>query len=342
MEFHCLSSSSSLKTQHKIPPSWAVSHKRNTRICSNLIKISSNCKWEIVQVQRRWLFTTKQSSKGSVETSSDDPIVELVAEKKGTIGGAVALIIGTSIGSGILALPNKALPAGIIPSSISMIICWGFLLIEAILLVELNVGLRRQKGKREDGKGIEILSIRTMAQDTLGDWGGNLATVTYVFLGYTSMVAYASKSGEILFHLLNLPESVSGCVFTLVFTLLISISGTETTDQVNQWLTASMIGLLLCIEVVCVLFGGWPGLMEGGGDWGKVPDTVPVMIFSLVYHDLAPVLCAYLGGDIARLRTSILIGSFVPLVGLLVWDAIAIGLSAQADHVGDPVELLVK
>lgn len=36
---------------------------------------------------------------------------ESVPEKKGSISGAVALIIGTSIGSGILALPQKASPA---------------------------------------------------------------------------------------------------------------------------------------------------------------------------------------------------------------------------------------
>lgn len=35
----------------------------------------------------------------------------MVAKKKGTIAGAVALVIGTSIGSGILALPEKASPA---------------------------------------------------------------------------------------------------------------------------------------------------------------------------------------------------------------------------------------
>lgn len=38
-----------------------------------------------------------------------EPIKE--PKKKGTISGAVALIIGTSIGSGILALPQKASPA---------------------------------------------------------------------------------------------------------------------------------------------------------------------------------------------------------------------------------------
>ncbi|KAJ6901895.1 hypothetical protein NC651_019630 [Populus alba x Populus x berolinensis] len=49
------------------------------------------------------------------------------------------------------------------------------------------------------------------------------------------------------------------------------------------------------------------------------------------------VLCAYLGGDLKRLRASVLLGSIVPLLALLVWDAIALGLSDQAGHVIDPV-----
>ncbi|KAK8258967.1 hypothetical protein V6Z12_D13G025700 [Gossypium hirsutum] len=258
------------------------------------------------------------------------------AGKKGTIAGAVALIVGTSIGSGILALPQKASPAGVVPSSISLVVCWAFLLIEALLLIEINVGLQR---KRKEGE-LEVISIRTMAQETLGDWGGNLATVTYIFLGYTSMIAYSSKSGEILFHLINLPEPASGFLFTALFTFLISVGGTQVTDQVNQWLTVSMIGLLMAIEVVAVMLGGWSGL-EGNGDWGKVPATIPVMIFSLVYHDVAPVLCAYLGSDLTRLRASVLLGSLFPLLALLVWDAIALGISTQTDQVVDPVELLM-
>lgn len=136
---------------------------------------------------------------------------------------------------------------GLIPSSISVIVCWGFLLIEALLLVEINVGLRRKKGKieSEEENELQIISIRTMAEETLGEWGGNLATAAYLFLGYTSMVAYCSKSGEILFHLINLPASVSGFFFTSLFTILISIGGTRSTDQVNQWLTASMLCMYL-------------------------------------------------------------------------------------------------
>ncbi|KAE8684895.1 Vacuolar membrane ATPase 10 [Hibiscus syriacus] len=289
-----------------------------------------------------WMNHKIHVTKGESVIKVEDKAVD-GAGKRGTIAGAVALIIGTSIGSGILALPQKASPAGLVPSSISLVVCWAFLLIEALLLIEVNVVLRRKTKEEEDEEEgeLDVISIRTMAQQTLGDWGGNLATITYVFLGYISMIAYSSKSGDILFHLINLSEPVSGFLFTAIFTILISVGGTQTTDLVNQWLTISMIGLLMTIEGLAVVFGGWSGL-EGNGDWGKVPATIPVMIFSLVYHDIAPVLCAYLGSDLTRLRASVLLGSAVPLLALFVWDAIALGLPTQPDQIVDPVELLTR
>ncbi|KDP45099.1 hypothetical protein JCGZ_18541 [Jatropha curcas] len=284
MDFQCRPSSPSLypKTQKycKLFPPWAECshHIKSTKDCFFKYKICG-CKRQ-QQDQRKWLvqrpFIAKAIRRGPMELTEEKPNIEVVAKNKGSIVGAIALIIGTTIGSGILALPQKASSA---------------------------------KKKEEKGE-LDVISIRTMAQETLGDWGGNLATMTC-------------------------------CFFTAIFSLLISFGGTAATDQVNQWLTASMIGLLLAIEVVAVVFGGWSGF-EGSGDWGKVPSTIPVIIFSLVYHDLAPVLCAYLGGDLPRLRTSVLLGSLVPMLILLVWDAIALGLSAHTDQVVDPVELLMS
>ncbi|XP_016705880.2 tyrosine-specific transport protein isoform X3 [Gossypium hirsutum] len=332
----CMTSSSSLTLKAHIKNATIISkspilHRKRDIFCLN-IKISKKHPYGCQYLQKK----KKPWRTHKIYVTKEGESVINGAGKKGTIAGAVALIVGTSIGSGILALPQKASPAGVVPSSISLVVCWAFLLIEALLLIEINVGLQR---KRKEGE-LEVISIRTMAQETLGDWGGNLATVTYIFLGYTSMIAYSSKSGEILFHLINLPEPASGFLFTALFTFLISVGGTQVTDQVNQWLTVSMIGLLMAIEVVAVMLGGWSGL-EGNGDWGKVPATIPVMIFSLVYHDVAPVLCAYLGSDLTRLRASVLLGSLFPLLALLVWDAIALGISTQTDQVVDPVELLM-
>lgn len=281
-----------------------------------------------------------KAKKFSTELSKQ---ISKVGEKKeGTVAGAVALIIGTSIGTGILALPEKAFPAGIIPSSISVIVCWIFLLIEAFLLVEINVALMRKKRrKEEENDQLDVISIRTMAQETLGDWGGTIATISYVFLGYSSMVAYSSKSGEILFNLINLPAPVSGSLFTALFTMLVSIWGTSATDRVNQYLTTSMIGFLLAIEVLVVVFGGWSGV-GGTSDWTKIPPTIPVIIFSLVFHDIIPFICAYLEGDLRRIKTSVFLGALVPMVAVLVWDAVALGLAADAEQLVDPVELLYR
>ncbi|KAJ4780194.1 Tryptophan/tyrosine permease [Rhynchospora pubera] len=263
-------------------------------------------------------------------------------EKKGSIAGAVSLIIGTSIGSGILAIPEKTSPAGFIPSATSIITCWVFLVIEALLLAEINVNLRKKKNKdmidtQNDGN-IEIISVRTMAQETLGEWGGNVATVTYMFLSYTSMIAYTSKSGEVISHLVELPDTVVGGIFTTIISLLISVGGTRMTDQVNQWLTFVMIGLLATIEATSISFGDGLSVSDMS-NWNKVPQTLPVIIFTLVFHDIAPVICAYLGGDLMRIRFSILFGSLVPLLFLLVWDDIALDLASNV--VGfDPLELL--
>ena len=83
-----------------------------------------------------------------------------------------------------------------------------------------------------------------MAQETLGEWGGHLATATYLFLSYTSMVAYASKSGEVLSRLVpGVPEPVSGAAFTAALAMLVAGGGTAVTDRVNQLLTFVMIGI---------------------------------------------------------------------------------------------------
>ncbi|XP_075496036.1 uncharacterized protein LOC142533230 isoform X3 [Primulina tabacum] len=279
-------------------PSCGNLNQRETTVCfkskmSPSFPITHQLGW---QQSRCWRFAEAEKSKKArflTVSSREDPAQ--ISEKKGSVAGAVALVIGTSIGSGILALPKKTSPAGLLPSSISMMICWAFLLIEALLLVEINVGLLKKKKIKVDSDELEVISIRTMAQETLGEWGGALATMTYVFLGYTSVVAYSAKSGEILYHLTNSPESVSGVFFTALVAILITVGGSRSIDQVNQCLTTSMIGLLIAIEILAVLFGGWSGLDSSSGHWEKVPDTLPVMIFALVYHDLAPVGTSLIG-----------------------------------------------
>jgi tyrosine-specific transport protein len=151
---------------------------------------------------------------------------------------------------------------GFIPSAACMVTCWAFLVAEALLIAEINVHLRRRRDKDVShggggggGLDLEVISVKSMAQETLGAWGGHLAAAAYLFLAYTSMVAYASKSGEVLSRLVaGVPEPVSGAAFTAALALLVAGGGTGVTDRVNQVLTFAMTGKysLLAISIAYV------------------------------------------------------------------------------------------
>ena len=155
---------------------------------------------------------------------------------------------------------------GFIPSAACMVTCWAFLVAEALLIAEINVHLRRRRDKDVSHGGggdldLEVISVKSMAQETLGAWGGHLATAAYLFLSYTSMVAYASKSGEVLSRLVaGVPEPVSGAAFTAALALLVAGGGTGVTDRVNQLLTFAMIGKYSLLAISIAYVSGQTGM----------------------------------------------------------------------------------
>ena len=62
---------------------------------------------------------------------------------------SVAILAGTAVGSGCLAIPRATTPAGVIPSSAAMTLVWVFLCFSALCIVE-SVEATSRKMKRED------------------------------------------------------------------------------------------------------------------------------------------------------------------------------------------------
>ena len=62
---------------------------------------------------------------------------------------SVAILAGTAVGSGCLAIPRATAPAGVIPSSSAMTLVWAFLCFSALCIVE-SVEATSRKMKRKD------------------------------------------------------------------------------------------------------------------------------------------------------------------------------------------------
>ncbi len=78
-----------------------------------------------------------------------DDFDEHPSEQFKHFAASVAILAGTAVGSGCLAIPRATAPAGVIPSSSAMTVVWAFLCFSALCIVE-SVEATSRKMKRKD------------------------------------------------------------------------------------------------------------------------------------------------------------------------------------------------
>lgn len=301
-------------------------------------------------------FAPRVSSSTSSTASPGPPSDPLADEtgcaeapNSGSVLGAVALITGSTVGAGILALPETIAPAGIGPSSAVLVGCWALLVCEALLLAEVNVAIMRERDEYRlaHGRGHSpvTISLSEMAGRTLGDVGAAGTTGVYLFLCTTLLVAYIAKSGNIVSDASSalLPEAIPSSLAAMGFTMgmwgALSCGGVRLADAMNRGLTLTLLATFATLVAGGAARADWSAA-DWIGDWSAAPETVPVVFLALVYHDLVPVVCSFLAGDVRKIRTSILLGSTAPLLMFLSWDAVA--LASAGDAGGDPLAALMQ
>ena len=217
--------------------------------------------------------------------------------------GGVLLIVGTSIGGGMLALPVATAEAGITHSIIFLIFCWLVMTTGALLILEVN--LRLPAGS----------NMVSMAKETLGIPGQIIAWVTYLFLLYTLLAAYISGGSDVFNSLLHkvhidLPNSLTSLLFTLLFSLVI-YSGIRAVDYVNRGLMFGKLGIYVLL--IFIISPHISTTTLSGGSLQAITGSLMILITSFGFASIVPSLREYFEDDIPTLRKVILLGSLVPL-----------------------------
>lgn len=276
----------------------------------------------------------RRSSSSSSRSRAPPPSLPSIADIKSSdtsVVGAVALILGSTVGAGILALPSVTAPAGFAPSAATLVGVWALLTAEACLLAEVNLALWRDK-ERDGGSG-DVVTLREMAAATLGPSGAHFVSFAYLALSYTLMIAYISKAGDLL--------GGGGAGPPTAFTAAVGAvlaAGPGAVDGVNRVATGALLALYAVIVGAGSLNADWTSLSRA--DWGAAPAAVPVVLLSLVFHDLVPVVVAQLRGDASKVRTALLVGGGIPLAMFAAWDAVALALADAAAPGADPLAAL--
>ncbi|MFJ1268320.1 amino acid permease [Legionella lytica] len=238
--------------------------------------------------------------------------------------GGILLIVGTSIGGGMLALPVSTAEVGFTNSIFFLFFCWLVMTAGALLVLEVNLRLPA---------GSNMIS---MAKSTLGLPGQIIAWITYLFLLYTLLSAYISGGSDVFNDLLhkvgiNLPTSLTSILFTILFSLIV-YKGIRSVDYVNRGLMFGKLGIYALLVVIISPHASSEGLT--GGSARAFTGTLMILITSFGYASIIPSLRDYFGDDIRSLRRVILLGSLIPLACYIVWDAVIMGVVAREGDKG--------
>jgi len=235
---------------------------------------------------------------------------------KDKVFGGILLASGTAIGAGMLALPLSTANSGFIPSGFAFLVCWFFMTVAALLLLEVNL---RFSGDKD---------LISMTYAIFGRFGKMIAWIVYLLFLYALIVAYLTGSSAWVlnalekFHL-NISSNIVVMSLIFVFGLIISY-GTVVVENINRYL---MSGLVL--TYILLIVSASPSVETaklGVMDFTDVQLTLPLIITAFGFAPIIPSLTHYLNRDILALRYVVMLGSFIPLVIYLLWEWVALGI----------------
>ena len=260
---------------------------------------------------------------------------------------ATFLVSGTTIGAGMLALPEVAREPGFIPSTLTLVGCWVFMSITGLLIAEVAAnlsvrGVNFESGRREDRDrdrdrdgdrdgdadlALKPKGILAMVDSTLGRPAALASGATYLFFHYTLLCAYISEAGLILNEsLFHSPDSKFGSlIFTAVLGYILFFGSENFIGKFND--VSLLVVILSFIGLVCILSSLFSSdQLLTVNEFVYIPKAVPIMFLALVYHNVVPVICEKLKYDKKSITKAILFGTFIPLFMFVIWIGLILGI----------------
>lgn len=74
-----------------------------------------------------------------------------LSHQPGGVLGSTALVAGTTVGAGLLALPAYTLQSGVVPSTVLLIAVWLYALVSGLLIAEVTLNAMRLEGRPSNG-----------------------------------------------------------------------------------------------------------------------------------------------------------------------------------------------
>ena len=239
--------------------------------------------------------------------------------------GSIAIVAGTAIGGGMLALPLATASLGTIPALLLLVAIWAVSIYTSLLMLEIN--LRAGVG----------LNVHAITGKTLGKVGQLIQGGSFLSLLFALTMVYLMGGSSLLksrFEPLGIEVSHEAAVllFTFIFGGFIAI-GVSWIDKVSRVLFTAMVALFVIVVLFLLpevspnyILRESAAQLVSKGELGNLwLAAIPVVFTSFGFHVCIATIVRYLDGDAMSLRKVLMIGSTIPLVCYILWLMVTLG-----------------
>ncbi len=224
---------------------------------------------------------------------------------------ATAVLVGATIGAGILGIPYVVAKAGFW-TGIMVIIGLGL----ATLAINLLMGeiVLRTKGTHQ---------ISGYAEKYIGKWGKRIASIFMIIGVYGALVAYTIGVGNAAATIFG-GEIVKYSLIFFVVAALVASRGIKSLGKAELLITTFLIGVVLAIPVFsaekikALHFTGFEPL--------SIMVPFGVVLFAFMGSPAIPEMREVLGKDTKKMKKAIIIGTLIPLVVYLLFAVVVVGI----------------
>lgn len=239
--------------------------------------------------------------------------------------GAILLVAGTCIGSGMIALPMVLAKIGIIPTLFLMLIVWFFMYYTSLINLELNL---------QTNQGMALGSLGRHYSGKGAEWIGNLCLK---LLSFSLIAVYIYGGSSILKQLIlskfgiEYPfESIAACYAVCV--MMILLFPVRMIDYFNRLLFIGLISVVSILITGLTMTINWnhlPLFSAQAGDPTAWMALIPVVFTSFGFQVIFHTLTNYCHGKALPLKRAFFWGSLIPAIVYILWTCCTLSIISQ-------------
>lgn len=229
--------------------------------------------------------------------------------------GAIFIIAGTMIGSGMLAMPLESLSIGLFNSL--MLICFMAVLMLCAAFIQADLFKHEKSG----------ISFATLVAKNFGEKYKIIPAIIKCLLFYSLLACYMTGASSIIkttldsFMTTNLSMFFITSVFAFIFGIIISIP-INVMDKLNRFFVILMF--IIFVIILCLLNPSFShplaSLPMHESKFLDIIKTTPIFFTAFGFHGSIPTLVDYLNQDQKKIFISFMLGMVITVIVYFVWQ----------------------